>query len=130
MIKNSDPLYWLRLLSEIAAFVLSAGTGLMAWHRKQSARHWPMTYGRIETALALDENNHWFSDLSYAYKVGTDFYSGHFRLSARNEEDADQQIAKWRGQNLTIRYSLRNPEISVLRMEDQPCLPEGELYRR
>lgn len=130
MFKDFDPFSWLRLLAEIAALVLSAGTGLMAWQRKQSARHWPMTYGRVETALVLDENNYWFSDLFYSYKVGTDFYSGRFRLSATNEEEADQQVTKWRGQNLTIRYSLRNPQISVLRMEDQPCLPEAELYRR
>src|SRR5215470_7000415 len=83
MFKDFDPLAWLRLLSEIATVAVSVGTGLMLWHRKHSARHWPMTYGRIETALALDENNYWFSDLFYSYKVGTGFYSGHFRLSAR-----------------------------------------------
>lgn len=79
-------------------------------------------------ALALDENNKWFSDLSYSYKVGTEFYSGHFRLGARNEEQADQQVLTWKGQSLTIRYSPKKPEISVVRMEDQSSLAGAELH--
>jgi Protein of unknown function (DUF3592) len=126
MLRRNDPIFWLKLFIDITSFALAGVAGLVVWRRKRSARHWPMTFGYIELALALDENNEWFTDLSYTYKVGTDFYSGRFRLRASNEEQADRQVLAWKGQNVTIRYSPKNPEISVLRDEDQS--PRTELH--
>jgi hypothetical protein len=88
-----------------------------------------MTYGRVEVAIACDEENKWFSDLSYSYAVSGEYYSGSFRVPAKNEDEADRQVLTWRGQNLTIRYSPKNPAVSVLRMEDQMSLPGAELRR-
>lgn len=118
---------WLRFLPQFVAIALPVGFAVAAWHRKQSARHWPMIYGRVEVALALDQENNWFSDLSYSYKVGTEYHSGHFRLTAKNEIQADQQVLAWKGQTLAVRYSPKNPAISVVRMEDQSSLPGAEL---
>lgn len=119
MLRRDDPIFWLRLFLGITPFALSGAISLVVWRRKRSARHWPMTFGYVEMAIALDKNNVWFSDLSHSYEVGTNFYSGRFRLGARNEEQADQQALAWKGQSLPIRYSPNNPEISVALMKDQ-----------
>jgi len=119
----------LRLARDIVPLLVSLGTGLAVWQRKQSARHWPMTYGRVEVAIACDEENKWFSDLSCSYAVGGEYFSGSFRVPAKNEDEADRQVLTWRGQNLTIRYSPKNPAVSVLRMEDQMSFPGAELHK-
>lgn len=118
-------IFW--FVRDILPALVSLGTGLVLWHRRQSARHWPMTYGRIEVAIACDEQNKWFSDLSYSYSVGGEYYSGTFRLNAKNEDEADRQVLAWRNQTLSIRYSPKDPTISVIRMEDQMSLPDAVL---
>jgi len=109
----------------LMAFGISAGTAVLVWYRKRSARFWPITYGRVEYGLTSDEGG-WKTNLMYSYAVGSAFYSGVLPLKARNESAADTQASKWRGQNLAVRYSPRNPAISVVRMEDQAGLSGGE----
>lgn len=113
----------IRLVRVFLPFLVSLATGLAVWQRKRSARHWPMIYGRVEIVTVCDEENRWFGDLSYSYTVGSEYYSGTFRLPAKNEDDADTQAARWRGQSVIVRYSPKNPAVSILRMEDQPSFP-------
>jgi hypothetical protein len=64
--------------------------------------------------------------VSYSYRVENDFYSGQFQVKSRNEEKAGGIAARWKDQNVAVRYSMKSPEISVLRMEDQSGLHPGE----
>ena len=119
MLRHHGPVFWIGLLRDASAAVLAIGSGIVVWRRKRSARHWPMTYGTVELGISTDLNNKWISDLSYSYKVGAEFYSGRIVLPAKSEGDADQQIRQWKGQVLTVRYSPKRPDISVIRAEDQ-----------
>jgi hypothetical protein len=125
MPRRPDFLSWLSLARDLIAFAISAATGLLIWYRKRSARYWPMTYGKVEYGMTSDVDG-WKSDLSYSYNVSGDFYSGVFPLKVRNEAAADEEVTRWKGQNLAIRYSPRNPAISVVRKEDQVFLSPGE----
>lgn len=73
------------------------------------------------------ETDGWETNLVYSYAVDGEFYSGVHPLKARNEAQADKQARAWKGQSLVIRYSPRNPAISVVRTEDQPPLTVGTL---
>ncbi|MCU1304826.1 MAG: hypothetical protein JWQ87_5110 [Candidatus Sulfotelmatobacter sp.] len=125
MPRRSDFLSWLYLARDLIAFVISAATGLLIWYRTRSARYWPMTYGKVEYGMTSDVDG-WKSNLSYSYNVSGEFYSGVLPLKTQNEAAADEEVSKWKGQNLAIRYSPRNPSISVVRMEDQASLSDGE----
>jgi|SRR5579859_1524429 len=110
---------WLVILRDVLFLVISAGSSIFLWLRKQSARHWPITYGRVEFGKSIDENDHWRSDIYYSYKVGDEFYSGILSLPAQNELHADEQIVEWKQKNLVVRFSPKNSAISVVRIEDQ-----------
>lgn len=125
MPRSRDPLFWLAVARDGIAFAFAAGTAALVWYRKRSSRYWPLTYGRIEYGLTSDEGG-WKTNLMYSYNVGSEFYSGTFPLKVRNEATADEQVIKWKDQNLAVRYSPRDPAISVVRMEDQASLSGGE----
>jgi hypothetical protein len=114
-----DPLFWFAAARDSLAFAATAGTGILVWYRTRGSRYWPMTHGKIEYAMTSDING-WKSNFVYSYKVGTDFYSGVYAVAARNETHADELATTWKGQSVAVRYSPRNPTISVVRKEDQP----------
>jgi hypothetical protein len=125
MPRSRDPLFWLSMARDVIVFALAAGTGILAWYRKRGARYWPMTYGKVEYGLTGDLDG-WKTSLMYSYSVQGEFYSGVLPLKVRNEAAADEQVSKWKGQNLAVRYSPRDPAISAVRMEDQAPLSGGE----
>lgn len=86
-----------------------------------------MTYGNIELGISTDFDNKWIADLSYSYKAGAEFFSGRIVLPAKNEEDADEKIRRWKAQTLVIRYSPNRLEISVIRIEDQQSWAASDL---
>ena len=118
MPKSLDPLSWFSIARDAMAFAIAAGAGIVAWHRRSSARHWPMVNGRVEYGMTSDIDG-WRISLVYSYTVSGSYYSGVHSLKARNETDADAKVHGWKGQNLTVRYSPKKPEISVARKEDQ-----------
>lgn len=120
MLSRDDPFPLIRLLIDGCGIAASIAFAIFGWLRLQSARHWPITYGTVEIVIPCDLSDSWFADISYSYKVDTHYYSGQYRLKAKNENDAESQASMWRGQNLVVRYLPKKPEISVMRMEDQP----------
>jgi hypothetical protein len=108
------------------AFAIAAGTAIALWLRKRSARYWPVTHGKIEYASCFENSGSWLTDVSYSYRVEDDFYSGQFQVESRSEGGADAIAARWKGQNVAVRYSMKNPAMSVLRMEDQSGLHPEE----
>src|SRR6185437_1372178 len=124
-----NPVDWFRLPLDAAFGIGAMSCAAIAWHRKHSARHWPITYGTVEFGISTDENNRWITDLSYSYKVNAEFYSGRVVLPAKDETHADELILRWKGQSITVRYSPKNPLISVIRMEDQQSLIAQDLRK-
>jgi hypothetical protein len=117
-----DPMPWLVVARDVIAFAIAAGAGITLWLRKRSSRHWPMTHGRVEFSKSYDTDPGWITDVFYSYNVGDEFYSGRLELKARTEAQAYEQDLTWRGQSLTIRYSPRQPSISIVRSEEQSFL--------
>ena len=127
MSSSRDPLAWLSLARDLIAFGIAATTGVILWLRKRSARYWPIVCGRVEHASSFEKSpGVWLTDISYSYRVADDFYSGQFQLKARSEQKADAAAAQWKDRNIEIRYSPREPELSVVRIEDQAGLYPGE----
>jgi hypothetical protein len=125
MVRNHDPLSWIAWARDAVGFAITAGTGAVAWYRKRGARHWPITFGKVEYAMTSDEQG-WKTNLSYSYNVDGAFYSGLLPLKARNEAAAEAQADRWKGLNVAVRYSPRHHEISVMRIEDQGSLSSEE----
>jgi hypothetical protein len=85
-----------------------------------------MAYGRVEGASSFQNSTLWLTDISYSYRVADEYYSGQFQIKARSERKADETVARWKDQNVGVRYSPKNPAISVVRMEDQASLHPEE----
>jgi len=128
MAMSRDPIAWLGLAREAVFFAIATGTGITMWIRRRSARQWPATFGKVESASNYQHDSTWLTDVSYSYTVAAEYYSGQFQLRDRSEKKSDAQVLRWKGQNISIRYSPTCPEISVVRMEDQAAW-HGEEYR-
>jgi hypothetical protein len=124
---RSDPFPWLVLARDAAGFAIAAGAGIAVWLRKRSSRYWPITFGKMESASSFEDGFQWLTDVSYSYTVEREFHSGQFQLRSRSERKATEQELRWKGRNIGVRYSPRNPQVSVVRVEDQAGL-YGEEY--
>jgi len=123
---SRDPIQWFALARELVAFAIASGTGIILWYRKRSARFWPIAYGKVESSSYFQNNAIWLTDISYSYQVADEYYSGQFQLKSRSERKAEDTVARWKGQAVGVRYSPRNPAISIIRMEDQSGLHPEE----
>jgi hypothetical protein len=63
---------WLAIARDGIGFAVAAWTSVLVWYRKQSARYWPMTYGKVEYGMTSDVAG-WKSNLSYSLNVGGEF---------------------------------------------------------
>lgn len=127
---SRDPFIWLTLGRDAIAFAVAAGTAIVLWLRKRRARYWPMTPGRVEHVSSFENSGSWLTDVSYSYRVENDFYSGQFQLKTMGEAKAGRHVARWKDQNIGVRYSAKKPGISVVRMEDQSGLHPEEFRGR
>jgi hypothetical protein len=69
----------------------------------------------------------WRTDVAYSYCIENEFYPGEFQLRSWSERKANEKELRWKGRKIGVRYSPRNPRISVVRIEDQAAL-YGEEY--
>jgi hypothetical protein len=126
MVLSRDPARWIIVVREAAAFAVFSATSVALWLRKRSARFWPMAYGKVEYVSSGENNGTWLTDISYSYSVANEFYSGQHQIKTYCERKADAVVARWKGQNVGVRYSPKNPGVSVVRIEDQAGLHPGE----
>jgi hypothetical protein len=117
-----DLTWWAAVARDAIALAITASAGTLLWLRKRSSRHWPITFGKVESASTYQDNFNWLTDVSYSYSVERDFYSGQFQVRSRSEPKANDQELRWHGRTITVRYSPRQPHISVVRTEDQDSL--------
>jgi hypothetical protein len=85
-----------------------------------------MTQGRVEHASCFENDGLWLTDISYSYSVANEFYSGQFQIRVRGEQKANDNVARWKAQNIGVRYRPTDPEVSVVRFEDQSGFHPGE----
>jgi hypothetical protein len=117
-----DLTWWAAVARDAIALAITASAGILLWLRKRSSRHWPIAFGKVESASTYQDNFKWLTDVSYSYSVEKDFYSGQFQLRSRSERKAKDQELRWHRRTITVRYSPRQPHISVVRTEDQDGL--------
>ncbi|HUM06206.1 MAG TPA: DUF3592 domain-containing protein [Terriglobales bacterium] len=114
-----DSLWWLGLARDLLIFVFASGAGVTLWLRKRSASVWPDAFGKVESVSSHQVDLVWRTDIAYSYSVGSQFFSGHFQVVSRSEKKASAQERRWKGQNIRVRYSPKDAQVSVVRMEDQ-----------
>jgi hypothetical protein len=122
MTMRHNPILWATMARDAVGFAIAASTGVIVWLRKRSARYWPITFGNVESASTFQDNSLWRTDVAYSYIVGNEFYAGEFQLRSRSERKATEKELRWKGRKVGVRYSPRNSEISVVRIEDQAGL--------
>jgi hypothetical protein len=126
MTKSHDPFLWLPLARDAAGLAIAASTGIVVWLRKRSARYWPFTFGNVESLAHFKDSLGRRTDFTYSYSVGSEFYSGVFELRSWSERKANEKEFRRKGRKIQVRYSPRDPQISVVRVEDQAGLYGGE----
>jgi len=104
--------------------VVAASGGIWAWLRTRQAQSWPSTQGTIGGAVARPTGDRrfkpWVGELTYAYVVNGEYYSGFYQIRARSERRAEELISGWKGRMVVVRHSPTRHEISVLLRSDQP----------
>ncbi|MGO9087086.1 MAG: DUF3592 domain-containing protein [Terriglobales bacterium] len=107
----------------ILALIPAAGAA-WAWFKFRHAHSWPSAQGTILSAQVhrSTDNNilPWAANLTYSYIVNGEYYSGYYRMRARNERRAEEKIAGWKDRMVVVRYSPDKPDLSVLLKSDQP----------
>jgi hypothetical protein len=90
---------------------------------RRHARNWPSAEASVEYAEPMivgdGQDAHWVGDLRYTYSVDGAAYSGSHYFRVYDEDDAHEQVEKWRGQKLVVRYFRGNPAHSILIPEEQ-----------
>jgi Protein of unknown function (DUF3592) len=123
---SRNPFFWATVARDIVGFAVAASTGIFLWLRKRSSRYWPLAPGNVESASSFQYNSVWRTDVAYSYSIGDEFYAGEFQLRSSNERKANEKELRWKGRNIRVRYSPRNSQISVVRIEDQTALHAEE----
>jgi hypothetical protein len=124
---SHDPIWWASLARESVGFAIAASAGILLWLRRRRSRFWPVAFGNVESASSFEDGVVWRTDVAYSYNIGNEFYPGEFQLRSFSERKATEKELRWKGRNIGVRYSPRNPQISVVRVEDQAGL-HGEEY--
>lgn len=124
---NLSPVDWGHLTLDTLAILLSITSAVVFWYKRRGSHHWPSVYGTVEYGLTSDQDG-WRANLVYSYSVNGNFYSGTHSLKARNESHADELARTWKGRNLMVCYSPKNPALSVIRMQDQEPLITPAAY--
>jgi hypothetical protein len=117
-----DPFWWAAMARDAVGFAIAASAGVIVWWRKRSARYWPIAFGYVESASSFQDNSVWRTEVAYSYSIENEFYAGEFKLRSLNQRKANEQELRWKKRNIGVRYSPRNPQISVVRLEDQAGL--------
>jgi hypothetical protein len=117
-----DPIWWTAVVRDVVVFAAAATSAIILWLRKRSSRHWPIIFGKVESASSFENNGAWLTDLSCSYSVQGDFYSGQFRVRSGSEGKASEHELRWKQRSITVRYSPRNRQISIVRTEEQDGL--------
>ena len=122
-----DLISWAAIARDAIGFVIATSTGVIVWLRKRGSRYWPLTFGNVESISTLQDNVVWRTDVAYSYSIENEFYPGQFRLRSWSERKAAEKELRWKGRKIGVRYSPRNPRVSVVRIEDQAGL-NGDQY--
>jgi hypothetical protein len=115
---SGDPLWWVTVARDFVAFAITASAGILLWLRTRRSRHWPITFGKVESASTYQDNFKWLTDVSYSYSIEMNSYSGQFQLRSRSERKANEHELRWKGRTVTVRYCSRDPHVSIVRPED------------
>jgi hypothetical protein len=116
MTMSNHPIWWAALARDSVGFAITASTGIIVWLRKRSSRNWPITFGHVESATSFEDDYVWRTVVAYSYSVENEFYPGEFQLRSLRERKANEKELRWKGRKIGVRYSPRNPQISVVRV--------------
>src|SRR3984893_313095 len=115
MTMRGDPIWWPAMERAAVGVAIAATTGMIVWLRKRSSRHWPVTFGNVESASTFQDNSVWRTDIAYSYSMGNEFYAGEFQLRSSSERKATEKELRSKGQKTGERYFPPSPKISLVR---------------
>jgi hypothetical protein len=122
--KHLDLLNLLPLWQELLFIAVGVSSGIWAWLRARQAQSWPSAQGTIDQAVARRAGDRhykqWFGQFIYDYVVNGEYYSGFHRIRTSTERRAQELTAGWKGRMVIVRYSPKDPQVSILLKSDQP----------
>jgi len=118
---NFDPFNGITLLHEVIGILVAICTAILAWIKLRKAPSWPTAQGTVQSAWsgAWESRRGWACHFTYSYSADNEYYSGSHAIKARNERQADELAAMWKGRSIAIRYSPKDHGVSVILREDQ-----------
>ena len=92
----------------------------VGWTRKHRSGRLFLALWNMQSRSSSSEDNYanWGGELHYSYSVDGNSYSNSYYLRAAGEEDARNQVERWRNGNV-VHYFAGNPARSVLILEEQ-----------
>lgn len=64
----------------------------------------------------------WRTNLLYSYAVDSEYYSGVHSLPVSSATEADQLVSLLKSKKIAVRYSPKNPRISIVFNDDQTSI--------
>ena len=100
------------------------GRRLLNAIREHRAANWATADGSVTTTnvkvIRADHNELALAELGYSYRVDGEYYSGYYKRQFVDEQEAWTFADESQGKPVLVRYRPRKPQVSVLRVADQP----------
>jgi hypothetical protein len=120
---------WELFLPHPADFLLGP---IIRWFRKRrapelemQARTWPRAQGNIYECRAKrvqeppDGWHTWQAEVTFSYVVEGEYYSGKSSLPPETEDEVSEQVQRWTGRKVIVRYSPEDVSKAMLLPADQ-----------
>ena len=106
------------LLSLIAAIVAAGVQRSWGSWRGRRTASWPITYGEILYASSDTKNKNVLLTVRFRYRIDNEPYSGSFKKSFEDEDEAERWAGALRGKQVTVHYDPQKPSRSDLLASD------------
>ncbi len=115
MILISEPSQWQwELGGAILSLVAAAVTKGAAGYQRRRSETWPISYGQIVNASAEETEGTARLELDYDYRVASELYTGKFKKTLSDENEAIAWAEALRGAQIAVRYDPEKPSRSRL----------------
>jgi hypothetical protein len=115
MIFISEPSQWQwELGGAILSLVAAAVTKGAAGYQRRRSETWPISYGQIVNASAEETEGTARLELDYDYRVASELYTGRFKKTLSDENEAIAWAEAVRGAQIAVRYDPEKPSRSRL----------------
>jgi hypothetical protein len=119
--RRFDPFTQITLLKEVIGAVIALIGAILTWIKLRKAPSWPTAQGTVMSTRSgrRESGRGWACHFTYSYAANNEYYSGTHSIKARNEKQADELAASWKGRSIAVRYSPGDHSVSALLRDDQ-----------